>query len=280
LVLEVYEVNEMLKIGDFSKLSQVSIKALRLYDEMGLLKPISVDRSSGYRFYSASQLPRLNRIIAFKDLGFSLEQITQLLNEEVSPEQIRGMLRLKQADLQQQIEEEQERLMRVAARLKQIEQENVMSDYEVVIKKIEPITVASIREILPNYFAIAKLFQELYQYLAQQGLTKFDYDAGIWHDNGYKESDVDSEAVVSVPASIKGNERIKVYELQGYDAIACVVHHGSYSTLNKGYQHLLTWIENNGYRCIGANREFYIEGGAELDNESYITEIQFPVEKV
>ena len=126
----------MLKIGDFSKLSQVSIKALRLYDEMGLLKPISVDRSSGYRFYSASQLPRLNRIIAFKDLGFSLEQITQLLNEEVSPEQIRGMLRLKQADLQQQIEEEQERLMRVAARLKQIGQENVMSDYEVVIKKI------------------------------------------------------------------------------------------------------------------------------------------------
>ena len=95
----------MLKIGDFSKLSQVSIKALRLYDEMGLLKPISVDRSSGYRFYSASQLPRLNRIIALKDLGFSLEQITQLLNEEVSPEQIRGMLRLKQADLQQQIEE-------------------------------------------------------------------------------------------------------------------------------------------------------------------------------
>lgn len=270
----------MLKIGDFSKLSQVSIKALRLYDEMGLLKPISVDRSSGYRFYSASQLPRLNRIIAFKDLGFSLEQITQLLNEEVSPEQIRGMLRLKQADLQQQIEEEQGRLMRVAARLKQIEQENVMSDYEVVIKKMEPITVASIRELLPNYFAIAKLFQELYQYLAQQGLTKFDYDAGIWHDNGYKESDVDGEAVVSVPSSVKGNDRIKVYELQGYDAIACVVHYGSYSTLNRGYQHLLTWIENNGYRCIGANREFYIESGSEPDSESYITEIQFPVKKV
>ncbi len=270
----------MLKIGDFSKLSQVSIKALRLYDEMGLLKPISVDRSSGYRFYSASQLPRLNRIIAFKDLGFSLEQITNLLNEEVSPEQIRGMLRLKQADLQQQIEEEQGRLMRVAARIKQIEQENIMSDYEVVIKKMEPITVASIREILPNYFAIGKLFNELYQYLAPQGFTKFDYDAGIWHDNGYKESDVDGEAVLAVPASVKGSDRIKVYELQGYDAIACVVHHGSYSTLNQGYQHLLAWIENNGYRCIAPNREFYIEGGAELDNESYITEIQFPVEKV
>ena len=152
----------MLKIGDFSKLSQVTIKALRLYDEMGLLKPISVDRFTGYRFYSASQLPRLNRTLAFKDLGFSLEQISQLLNEEISPEQMRGMLRLKQADLQQQIEQEQGRLVRVAARLKQIEQEDVMSDYEVVIKKFEPITVASIREVLPNYAAIAKLFQELY----------------------------------------------------------------------------------------------------------------------
>ncbi|MEA5479105.1 MerR family transcriptional regulator [Pseudanabaena galeata UHCC 0370] len=270
----------MLKIGDFSKLSQVTIKALRLYDEMGLLKPISVDRFTAYRFYSASQLPRLNRILAFKDLGFSLEQISQLLNEEISPEQMRGMLRLKQADLQQQIEQEQGRLVRVAARLKQIEQEDVMSNYEVVIKKFEPITVASIREILPNYAAIAKLFQELYQYLAQQGVTKFEYDAGIWHDSGYRESDVDGEAVVSVPTSVKGNDRIKVYELQGYEAIACVVHHGSYSTLNNGYQHLLTWIENNGYRCIGANREFYIQSGAELDNESYITEIQFPIEKI
>ncbi|TYQ29802.1 MerR family transcriptional regulator [Pseudanabaena sp. UWO310] len=270
----------MLKIGDFSKLSQVSIKALRLYDEMGLLKPISVDRFTGYRFYSASQLPRLNRILAFKDLGFSLEQIARLLQEEISIEQMRGMLRLKQADLQQHIEQEQSRLVRVAAKLKQIEREHVMSDYEVVIKKIEPITVASIREVLPNYYAIAELFQELYQYLAQQGITKFEYDTGIWHDYGYKDSDIDGEAVVAVPPSVKGNDRIKIYELQGYEAIACLVHHGSYSGLSTAYQHLLTWIENNGYRCIGANREFYIQGGADCDEESYITEIQFPVEKI
>ena len=96
-----------------------------------MLKPISVDRFTGYRFYSASQLPRLNRILAFKDLGFSLEQISQLLNEEISPEQMRGMLRLKQANLQQQIEEEQSRLVRVAARLKQIEQENVMGSISI-----------------------------------------------------------------------------------------------------------------------------------------------------
>src|SRR5260221_4653105 len=98
----------MMRIGDFSKLSRVSIKPLRYYDEMGLLKPISIDGSTGYRSYAASQLPRLNRILALKDLGFSLQQIGQVLNEGVSSEQLHGMLRLKRAELQQQIAEEQE----------------------------------------------------------------------------------------------------------------------------------------------------------------------------
>ncbi len=93
----------MFKIGDFSKLSQVSVKALRLYDQMGLLKPSQVDRFTSYRYYSASQLPRLNRILALKNLGFSLEQIAKLLDDQIPPEQIRGMLRLKQAELQQAI---------------------------------------------------------------------------------------------------------------------------------------------------------------------------------
>jgi DNA-binding transcriptional MerR regulator len=100
----------MFKIGDFSKLSRVSIKALRLYDEMRLLKPIQVDQFTSYRYYCASQLPRLNRILAFKDLGFSLEQILKLLDEDLSLAEIRGMLRLKQAELQNYIETEQARL--------------------------------------------------------------------------------------------------------------------------------------------------------------------------
>ena len=95
----------MLKIGDFSKLSLVSVKALRYYDERGLLKPARVDPSTGYRFYSVSQLSRLNRILALKDLGLDLSQIAQLLDLELTPDQIRGMLRLKQVELHQQLAE-------------------------------------------------------------------------------------------------------------------------------------------------------------------------------
>lgn len=269
----------MFKIGDFSKLSQISIKALRLYDQMGLLKPIHIDPDTGYRYYSASQLPRINRILAFKDLGFSLEQIASLLDDQVSVEQMRSMLRLKQAELQQQIERERSRLNRVAARIHQIEQENMMSSTDVVIKTVAPIRVASIREILPLYSAIGQLFNELIGYLQQHGVYQFDYCTAIWHDAEYKESDVDGEAVIAIDRAVPATDRIQVYDLPSYAAIACVIHQGSYSSLSRSYNQLLSWIEANGYEIIGPNREFYIQGGPEQDNETYVTEIQFPVQK-
>ena len=89
----------MIKIGDFSKLAHVSIKTLHHYDDLGLLKPRHIDRYSGYRYYEIEQLSQLNRILALKDLGFSLEQVAQLLHEEVSTAEMRGMLRLKKMEL-------------------------------------------------------------------------------------------------------------------------------------------------------------------------------------
>jgi effector-binding domain-containing protein len=268
----------MLKIGDFSRLSQVSIKALRLYDQLGLLKPTKVDDSTGYRYYSAIQLPRLHRILVFKELGFSLEQIGQLLDDSISTEQIRGMLQLKRSNLQNQIEEETIRLRRIETYLQQIEKENVMTISNVVIKKMEPALVASIREVIANYTAIGPLYGEIYPYLSQHG-AKPSYSGAIWHDQGYKESDVDSEAIVFIDKEIPSSDRIKVYELPGCEQMACYVHHGSYQTLTLSYNILLKWIEENAYQLTGPSRELYIQGGPEIDNESYITELQFPVVK-
>ncbi|PMB52640.1 MerR family transcriptional regulator [Fischerella thermalis CCMEE 5201] len=267
----------MLKIGDFSKLSLVSVKAIRLYDQLGLLKPVNVDNFTGYRYYSAEQLSRLNRILALKDLGFSLEQIAKLLDENLPSAEIRGMLRLKQAELQHLVEEEQARLLRVEARLKQIEQESSMPNYEVVIKKMEPIKVASIREILPDYSSVGRLYDELLTYLNQQGVKEGTYWAAIWHDPGYKDSNVDGEAVISIEKDIPNTEQIRIYELPRFEKAASLVHHGSYNTLNQAYAALVSWIEANGYQIIGPNREVYITGGNQQDNESYITEVQFPV---
>ena len=110
----------MLKIGVFAQVSQVSIKILRHYDEVGLLKPVFVDDYSGYRYYSLEQLPRAHRIIALKDLGFSLEQIAGLLNQKLPPERLRRILSRRQEELSRQVREDQARLVRVEARLKQI----------------------------------------------------------------------------------------------------------------------------------------------------------------
>jgi predicted transcriptional regulator YdeE len=113
----------MLKIGEFAKEADVTVKTLRHYARLGLLKPAWIDRFTGYRYYAREQMPRLNRIMALKDLGFTLEQIGRILTENLTVDELRGMLRLKCAELEQRIEEEQARLARVEARLRQIEHE-------------------------------------------------------------------------------------------------------------------------------------------------------------
>ena len=253
----------MLKIGDFSKLSRVSIKALRLYDRLGLLKPAKVDRFNGYRYYLAEQITQLNRILDLKHLGFSLEQISQLIEQKITPIQIEGMLRLKQAEIKQSLAIEKLRLDRLETRLKQLQQEKNMSDYQVILKKIDPIRVISVREILSNYQEVGKLFEYLTNYLFSQGIKKYDCCAAIWHDREYKENDVDGEAILSVEEPITGNDKIEVYNLPGYETMACVVHKGSYQTLNIAYQAILDWIERESYQILDSNREVYLYGGPE-----------------
>src|SRR5258707_656639 len=155
----------MIKIGEFSKLVQVPVATLRYYDQVGLLKPISVDRFTGYRYYSASQLPQLHRILALKGLGFSLEQIGAVLAERVTPEQMRGMLRLRHAQISQQLIEAQSQLVEVEARLQQIEREERLSTYDVMLKQVKPQIIALVRAILPDHHAVGALFGEVYDAL-------------------------------------------------------------------------------------------------------------------
>lgn len=273
----------MLKIGDFSKLSLVSVKALRLYDQMGLLKPVQVDKFTNYRYYSATQLPRLNRILALKDLGFSLEQIAKLIDNQIPPAQIRGMLRLKQAELQQHLEDEQARLLRVEARLRQIEQEDSMSNYDVVVKKVEPQTVAAVNGVIPNYKDCGpiweRLFDEVYGYVRENGVKEVGCAIAVYHNNEFRERDIEVEALAPIHEPLQASEQVKVYQLPAVEKMACVVHHGPFLTMGEAYSSLLKWIEANSYHIAGSIREVsvsYCRGG---DQNNYVTEIQCPVEK-
>lgn len=279
----------MIQIGDFSKLSRVSIKALRFYDEMGLLKPISVDRFTGYRFYEYDQLPRLHRILALKDLGFSLEVIGQLLAGDLSAEQMRGMLKLRRTEIRQTVQEEMDRLERVDAWLKQIEQEDTMSNYDVVIKKVDAIKMASVRGVVPTPSEQGSLWGELESILASKDIHPAGACFSLYHDDEYKERDWDIEVCEPIAADLTPGKRVQVTELPAVETMACTIHHGPFTTISQAYNAIGKWIEANGYRTCGPSREVYLRearpvgsretGTVSQDDPDTVTEIQFPVEK-
>jgi len=272
----------MIRIGDFSKLSRVSVKTLRFYDEMGLLKPVEVDRFTGYRYYEFDQLPRLHRILALKDLGFSLDEIGRLINGDLSGEQLRGMLKLREAEIRQQVQAEAERLERVARWLKQIEQEDSMSTYDVVLKKIETVQVASIRAVVPTPPDQNPLWRELMAVLDQKKAHMLGTPMAIYHDPDFKERDWDIEVCMPVADGLAPDGRVKVYSLPGAATAACVVHAGPFSTIGQAYDAIAKWISGNGYAIVGPWRELNIrppELPGNQDDPNTLTEIQFPVEK-
>ncbi|MDM7999165.1 MAG: MerR family transcriptional regulator [Dehalococcoidia bacterium] len=269
----------MLKIGDFSRLSRVSVKALRYYDEIGLLKPVEVDRFTGYRYYSAEQLPRLNRIVALKDLGLSLVEVAQLLDENLPPDRMTAILRGKQAELEQRLQDGQRQLARLEQWLKTVEKEVRVPTYEVVIKKVDRQKVVSVRDVIPTYGDIGRLFGEVFGYLGSQGVAPMGPPLAIYHDDEYREEDVDVEVAVPVAGKVQGNSRVKFKELPAVEQMASTIHRGDYSGFGQAYAALMGWIDKNGYRITDHCKEIYLQGPGQCEPASYVTEIQLPVEK-
>jgi effector-binding domain-containing protein len=270
----------MLKIGDFSKLARVSVKALRYYDELELLKPVSVDQFTGYRYYSAAQLTQLYRIIALKDMGLSLEEISRLLKDDVSIAHILDLLHIKQQEQKQKLETETERLKRVEEWLIQVEKEGKMPDYEIVIKKIAPVKVVSIRQIMPNYSATGQFFQKIAPYVYKSGSQMTGPPMLIIYDEGFKEKDVDLEVAFPIAKDVPSKGEFKCKELPGYEQMATTIHKGAYDSVGSAYNALGKWIETNGYQIIGPCREIYFtDPRSGTPPNEYVTEIQFPVSK-
>lgn len=278
----------MFKIGDFSQLGQVSIRTLRLYDELNLLKPAQIDKFTGYRFYLLEQLPRLNRILALKDLGLSLEQIGDLLKRDLPAEQLRGMLMLKQAEIETQMQEMQAQMRRVEARLKQIEQEGQPPKYEVVIKSVEAQTILSARGIIPTLDDMiglrCHLYEDLYRWLDDHAVTALEPEMAIYHSAEYVEQDIDMEAATPIaPAAF---ERLLagpviVRELPAVETMATVIHRGDMWDVGQAITALYTWIGQHGYASAGPYRELHLywrELEVEMTQFADITlEMQVPI---
>lgn len=270
----------MIKIGDFARLSHVSVVTLRHYDDIGLLKPVQVDRFTGYRYYSVTQLPRLNRILALKDLGFSLQQIEQVLSGGLTVDQLRGMLAMKQAEIERLVAEEQARLARIATRLRQIELENSMPNYDVILKNVPSVRVASRRVTIPTNDEVPAYldaaYGEVWHHLNEQGAKPNGPALALWHQSSEVLTNEIAEAAMPVDRDIPGSERVAVYELPPVQ-VASTVHQGAFENFSLAHAALLQWIEANHYRIVGPYREVYIQHSDTMAEAA--TEIQYPVEK-
>jgi DNA-binding transcriptional MerR regulator len=282
----------MFKIGEFSRLSRVSVRMLRHYDQLGLLIPSQTDPFTGYRYYSASQLPRLNRILALRDLGFSLEQISGLLDEDVSAEQLLGMLKVKRAEVEGQLQEARQKLDRLEGRIRQTSDSSGYEAYDVVLRDTQPQLVAAYREPAADDDRIQQMFDSLEVYVARFDGARADKPPlTIYYDEDYRERDMDAEVAVPLMYAIPESETIRVRELPGLSNVASVVHVGEYMAIYQAYNSLLAWIEVNGYQMTGPIRELYLSYGAEgldfdlpptyLSKESneYVTVLQLSVVK-
>ncbi len=273
----------MLKIGEFSKLAQVSVKTLRYYDELGLLRPDWVDRYTGYRYYALQQLPRLNRILALRELGFSLVQIAYLLREDLPPSELQRLMKLRQVELEHQVQAEQARLARVAARLRQIELEGRQPRYEVLVKPVQPCQVAGIRDTIAGYGDIGSLVGELRSYLQGRASAPDPHSPylAIYYDAEYLDRGADVEVAVPIERRLRGKARVTVHELPGSAAVASLVHQGSYDRITDAYRALMAWTQANGYRGSGPNREIYLQGfESGPDPSRFVTELQLPVQAI
>jgi DNA-binding transcriptional MerR regulator len=282
----------MFRIGEFSRLSRVSVRMLRHYDQLGVLRPTHTDSFTNYRYYSADQLPRLNRILALRDLGFSLDQISGMLDEELPYEQMLGMLKLRQAEIEQQMEMEQLRLRRLEARIHRMNGKGSSPIYDVILRAIESQLVLSWREVVPDDDRLQFMFEEAETYIARSNARADKPPLTIYHDQEYREQDIDAEIVLPLKFAIVGSAEMKVIELPPIKTAACVVHTGDYATIYQAYNALLEWNDVNGYRMAGPVREVYLRYTADglgfdlpptylaKDPNSFVTELQLPVEKL
>ena len=271
----------MFSIGEFARHGRVSVRMLRHYDAIGLLRPASVDADTGYRFYRAVQLAELNRIIALKDLGFTLGQVQAILAEQVSAAELRGMLKLRRAEIFDRIEAETARLARVEARLLSIEDEARVPVDGVVIKRLAPVRVGELTGTATGYEpeaitpVIQPLYCDLFQRLASIGVGAAGPALAYYEDTPTGDGGIVVHAAVPVVAEPGPDHGFNVVDLPEVDTAAAIIHHGSMDDVLTTGQALARWIDASGYRSVGYAREVTLEH--HQDPDQWVTELQQPI---
>jgi DNA-binding transcriptional MerR regulator len=277
----------MLKIGTFSRIANVSIRLLHYYDELGLFKPAYIDPESGYRFYRTAQIKDLNKLLAVRDLGLSLEQIKEYVESDLSTEALRGMLMLKKSQLRQELEEELLRLRRVEYRLKQLEAAETPLTNDVIIKPIEAQYIISVRDRHLPIAEFGAIIGTVFNGLTANNIKPPGLLTILEHSETFPDEYFDLEVGFAVPQdyqlpdkrnalAITTDYAITMRELPAVQQMATLVHIGPWGTGMRSYVALGRWIEQHGFEIAGATREVYMEVHHNAV-DSNVVEFQLPI---
>ncbi|MDD5944918.1 MAG: MerR family transcriptional regulator [Clostridia bacterium] len=271
----------MIKIGDFSKLTKISIRMLRHYDEIGLLKPETVDRFSGYRYYSVKQLSDANRIRALREMGFGLSETAEIIMQYNDTEAIADFLEKKQKELERERTELNDRLTLIESAIERLRKDGKSMNYNVTVKTVPERYAACVRKTIASYDHEGELWAIL---RSETKTMKLQPDTAytacaIFHDDGYKESDVDVEIQMGVVGKYEDTENVKFKTIPAVE-VASTIHKGSYDSITDAYSAVMEWIAGNGYEICGEMFNIYHMSPAQTSNpDEQVTEICLPVRK-
>lgn len=274
----------MFRIGEFAQIGRVSGRQLRHYDSLGLLQPQHTDAQTGYRYYSARQLPRLNRILALKALGFSLDQIATMLDDDVPPEELRGMLTIRKAQVERSLAEEEAQLRQIESRILQIEEQGSLRDYDVVVKPVPAAPFLSLRQNCPDMGEAVRLLELVVRQGAGQIKARHKDQLIVVAHSDFEDEALDLEigftltTPVNTKVALPGDLVMSLRELEAVDAMASVVRTGPDYQSHLAYGAIGVWMEANDYRIDGRCREVFLEiPFIDPTKTDTVMEIQFPV---
>jgi DNA-binding transcriptional MerR regulator len=276
----------MFKIGDFSRVARVSCRLLRYYDELGLLKPAEVERGSGYRYYSASQLPRLNRILVLRDLGLSLEEIAGIIDSNVGAAQLRDLLTKRRTQVEEAVAAESARLRQIESRIAQIDTENDLAVDDVVIRPEPAHRILTARKVVASFATARAQLQTVSQFVRGQ-LTRDSIGPllAIAHAPEFEPDSIDVEFGFILqdgdPAGLRlpDGAALTVRDLPAVAQMASCVRVGL-----PELAHLITgkigrYVEAMGYQFAGPGREVFLQPPRFDRMEESVVEMQFPIER-
>ena len=270
----------MFRIGEFSKLTQVSIRMLRYYDEAGILKPAEVDKWTGHRLYSVEQILRLNKILYLRDSGLNVTEIALALT--MDEQSLLAQLDKKHIDIENAIQAEREKLRKIELAKNEIQGGKGELHYNISVKSIPAYQVLSLRKVVPTYYSEGDLWKELSAFAGAQKIEITGNTFSIYHDTEFRETDVDIELCAQVKKMEKAKEPFCFRMTEPVPHMACTMVYGDFANIKGAHLAFAEWLQKNSeYKMSNPMRQIVHRGPwNENDPEKYLIELQIPLEHI